>query len=152
MPQIKLVGRGTLAQGGGLGSPQPEEWSPGPPCPAGISPPTLLGLPWSAQALHVSSTLWPEPHPCLGWPPPSLKCQVLEPKPGSPFFLPAQLAATTRPIWLTLSTGPHLTWFLGFWDPGEGGNLPSLTLGNCLWGPGKPPPLQLGVGSGCHFN
>lgn len=30
---------------------------------------------------------------------------------------------------------------LGPWEK----NLPSLTLGNCLWGPGKPTPLQLGA-------
>lgn len=120
------------------------------PGPSGNSVhPTLLRLCFSSpQGLHVSLALQPEPYPLLGWPPPSPKYQILEPRPQSSFSLPVEQAISIHPILLILSIRPHLTWFLGSWGPGTK-NLPSLTLGNCLWGPGKPMPLQLG---GCHFN
>lgn len=67
--------------------------------------------------------------------------------------LPPGTAGCYHPSHLAHSEhGPPPDLVSGLLGPWGGANLPSLTLGNCLWGPGKPTPLQLGVGSGRHFN
>ena len=143
MPWVRLVGEWSCHS---TPSPGQQGWEPSPRGAGCLGPhPTFprpsVQPPW---ALHVSWALQPEPHPRLDWPPPSPKCQVWEPRPQSPLFLPvAQLATTACPILLIPSTCPHLTWFLGSWGPRRGaGKFPSPTLDNCLWGPGQPMPLR----------
>lgn len=113
-------------------------------CP-GPHPILLYPSDWFLWAPHVSLAVQPEPHLGQGWPPPHPKCQTPEP------IVPPSAAGRHHPSHFAHSE--HMPPRPSFWAPGAlEKNLPSSTLGNCLWGPGQPVPLQLGVGGGCHLN